>query len=453
MDGFLPTFTRRLQTPPSFGELTQDMPSSKMGIPESVVVPLQDTPDTSCDILVQSGESVRLGQKIGLMGKPPVSIWVHASISGKIDQIGPMPHPLGFQAYSVSILSDGTEGQQDDLTPLNSREFADNKESLFESFREMGVPLNYGFLSSRGLSVSNLLINATEFEPYITSRHQMIKEHCQNLVDGLSVLMRTCSASRAFICIEKKQSSLIKLLRQSTKEIPEVIIKGVGRPYPETANGLLAQKLLSRKFIFGSIADHKDTMAVDISSLLAIYNAWFLGTPITEQLITIAGSGIRDPQNAWVKTGTPLVNIINHSGGSPSRLGRVAMGGPLMGIPQHSLEVPLIKRAKGLFAAVAFLFDEHRSSRFYKRTPCIRCAKCVDICPASIIPNIITDFINNKYLNDAEQWGIFHCFECGLCEYTCPSRIPLLEIMRLGKVSLKGDKSLLTRTTLETLGW
>ncbi|MCK5422493.1 MAG: RnfABCDGE type electron transport complex subunit C [Deltaproteobacteria bacterium] len=452
MDGFLPTFIRRTQTPPTFGEFTRDRPSSKMGIPERVVVPLQDTHDTPCDIMVQEGESVRLGQKIGLMGKPPVSVCAHASTSGKVDRVGLLPHPLGFLAQSVSILSDGKD-DLDDLTPLNPKKIGDDKSRLFEAFREMGIPLNYELLYGRGFKVSSLLVNATEFEPYITSKHHMIKERGQDLVGGLRVLIGACSASQAVIVVEKRQSSLVNILRSATKEVPEITIKTVLRPYPETAANLLAQKLSLAKSNHSKSVHAGDPMSVDLSSLLAINNACFLGVPFVEQLVTVAGSGIKDPQNVWVKTGVPLLHIINHAGGSPSRLGRVTLGGPLMGIPQQSLEVPLIKRAKGLFAATAFLFDEHRESRFYKRTPCIKCAKCVDACPASIIPNAIADYVDNELLGDAEQWGIFRCVECGLCEYVCPSRIPLLEIMRLGKVLLKGEESLLARINLKTLGW
>lgn len=452
MDGFLPTFTRRNLIPPTFRQLTWGKPSSRLGMPERVVVPLQETPDSPYGVLAQVGEHVKLGQKIGLLGKPPACIYVHASVSGKVDQIGPAPHPLGFQAYSVSISSDGKE-ERCGLDPLNSRGLGDNKEKIFEGFQEMGIPLNYKLLYAQGLKVANLLINATEFEPYITSRHQMIKEHGQNIIKGLQLLIRACSANQAVIIVEKNQPPLIKILKKASKEVPEAIIRRVDRPYPETAREFLLKKLFYKKSFLSNVSTHNDTMAVCLSSLLAIYNAWFSGSPFTEQLITIVGSGIKNPQNAWVKTGTPLTHIIRHSGGSSSHIGRVTLGGPLMGIPQHSLEVPLIKKVNGLFAAVAFLFDEHRKSRFYKRVPCIKCAKCVDVCPVSIIPNMIVDFIDNKHLHDAEQGGIFLCVECGQCEYVCPSRIPLLELMKLGKVSLRGESSLLIRRNLETFSW
>ena len=451
MDGFLPTFIRRKCAPPTFEQLTRGKSSSRARIPDRVVLPLQDAPSAPYETTTQVGEHVRLGQKIGLMGKPPIYIHVHASISGKVEQIGPLPHPLGFYACSVSIVSDSRD-ERCGFAPLSSTGFGKNKEGeVFEGLKQMGSPLNYSLLHARRFKVSNLLINATEFEPYITSKHQMIQEHGQNLIKGLQVLISACSARQALILLEKDQAFLIKALKEAAKEVPEVTIRGVDRPYPETAKALLVQKFFSKKFNRRKGSDSRNTMSVDLSSLFAIYNAWFSGTPFTEQLITIAGSAIRDPQNIWVKTGVPLMSIVQNSVRSLSNLGRVTVGGPLMGTPQHYLGVPLIKKAKGIFAAVAFSFDEHRRSRFYKRSPCVKCAKCVDICPVSIVPNIIVDFIDNKQLDDADRWGVLFCVECGLCEYVCPSRIPLLELMKLGKVLLRGEGSLLTRSNLETL--
>jgi electron transport complex protein RnfC len=445
VDGFLPTFLRRKASPPLPGRFDQEGPASKMEIPERVVMPLQDTPDTPYEVVVQAEEEVRSGQLLGWMGNAPARLGVHASISGKVDRIGLVPHPLGVKVHAVAITSDGTDEGCGSL-PLKSGEAGDNGQKAIEGFRERGIPLNYGLLYARGFKVSSLLVNATEFEPYITSSHQLIREVPQNLVEGLKVLMGACAASRAVVLLEKDRPSLIKALKGAGMEAPGIAVRGTGRPYPETAT----KEFLLRKLLSGGSAP-AEVMSVSLSSLFAIYRAWSSGDPFTERLITIAGSGIKNPQNTWVKIGTPLAHIIQCSGGSPSCLGRVAVGGPLMGIPQHSLEVPLVKKARGVFAAVAFLFDEHRRSRFYKRIPCVKCAKCVDVCPASIIPSFIAGLIDNKLFNDAEQWGVFNCIECGLCEYVCPSRIPLLELMKHGKVSLKGAGCLLTRSNLETL--
>jgi electron transport complex protein RnfC len=452
VDGFLPTFIRRKFSPPVLGQLPRDKPSSIMEIPERVVVPLQDKPDTPYEAKIKLGEPVRSGQMIGWMGKPPLHLGIHASISGRVDQTGLMPHPLGLPVHSISIVSDG-EGEQCDFTPLDSRGLESSGQKVFEGLQEMGIPLNYRLIHARGFKVSNLLINATEFEPYIVSKHQMLRENVQGIIKGLRVLIKSFSARRAVILLEKNNAPLVKLLKEGAREVPEINIRVVGRTYPETAGEFLLKKVFSRGLSVSNDSSSMDAMLVDLPSLLAIYNAWFSGMPFIEQLITVAGSGIRDPQNIWVKIGTLLMHVIQHTGGFLPRLGRVTVGGPLMGIPQHSLEVPLIKRARGVFAAVAFLFDEHRRSRFYKRVPCIKCAKCVDVCPVFIIPNIIVDLIDNKFFNEVEQRGVFLCLECGLCEYVCPSRIPLLELIKLGKVSLKGEGSLLTRSNLVTLSF
>jgi electron transport complex protein RnfC len=306
----------------------------------------------------------------------------------------------------------------------------------------MGIPLNYRHLMARESGVSCLIINATEFEPFLTSRHLLLKEHGNEVASGLKVLMEACSVKQAVVVVENTNTSLVEPFKKTGQGTLDITVKGVAQPYPDTAPWLLGEKYAKAQ---GQV------MSIDLSSLFAINNAWVSGLPFTEQLVTIAGSAIRDPQNAWVKTGTPLSSIITHAGGDLSRVGRVSLGGPLMGIPQHTLDAPLIKKAKGVFAAVAFLFDEHRESRFYKQTPCVKCAKCVDVCPASLVPATIADFVNNKLLDDAQEWGVFHCVECGLCEYSCPSRIPLLDVMRLGKVLLKGENCLLGRNVFGAL--
>ena len=412
-----------------------------MGEPERVVIPLQDLPGATHQALVKEGDEVKAGQKIGITGEAPFCLSVHATISGTVEQIALLPHPLGFQALSLSVVSNG-KNETAERSPLNTGDHGGNGKKVLEGLQEMGIPLNYHHLMAQDCRVDCLIINATEFEPYLTSRHQLLREHGKEVASGLKVLLTACSVKQTVIVVENTHTSLVEPLKRLGPETGKITIKGATQPYPDTAEWLLGEKYCQSA---GTV------MSVDLSSLFAINAAWVSGLPFTEQLITIAGSAVKDPHNAWVKTGTPLSAILTHAGGDLSRVGRVSLGGPLMGIPQQTFDVPLIKKAKGLFAAVAFLLDEHRESRFYKQAPCVKCAKCVDVCPASLVPATISDFVNNKLLEDAREWGIFHCVECGLCEYSCPSRIPLLETMRLGKVLSRGEGCLLGRNVFGVL--
>jgi electron transport complex protein RnfC len=450
VDGFLPTFTRRKLLPPTYREATWDKPVSRLDEPERVIIPLQDAPGTAYQVTVTEGEEVTAGQKIGVMGEAPACLSIHASISGTVEQIAALPHPLGFKAISLSIASNGKHAACE-CSSLKTGDHAGNGRKVLEGLQAMGIPLNYRHLMASDSRVSCLIINATEFEPYLTSRHVLLKEYGNEVAAGLQVLMNACSVKQAFIVVENTHTGLAEPFKRAGQGTLDITVRGVSQPYPDTAAWLLDEKFSPLQSNSKQGPSQGRVMSVDLSSLFAVNTAWVSGLPFTEQLITIAGSAIRDPQNAWVRTGTPLSSIITHAGGDLSRVGRVALGGPLMGLPQHTLDAPLINKAKGLFAAVAFLFDEHRESRFYKQAPCVKCAKCVDVCPASLVPATIADFINHKLLDDAQEWGVFHCVECGLCEYACPSRIPLLEIMRLGKVLLKGESCLLGRNVFGAL--
>jgi electron transport complex protein RnfC len=423
-------------------------PSSVAGLPARVVLPLQDLPDAPFEALVKEGEQVKAGQKIGTMGAAPVCLSVHASISGAVSGVGPAAHPLGFQAHAVSVDSDGGD-EISSPSPLSTRGLKGVQ--LIEGFQEAGIPLDYHLLFSKKSKALRLLINATEFEPLLSSRHQLIKEQGPAIFEGLRVLAEACGARQAVIFVEKAASSLLGPFEGDSQKTPAITVRRLSRAYPETAASFLASMLNPKKLRNRRGDSENGHMWVDLMSLCAISRAWSQGIPFVEQLVSVVGSGVRTPQNLWAKTGTPLSHLVQHAGGNPSRVGRVALGGPLMGTPQHSPDTPLVKKARGVFAAVAFLFDEHRESRFYKRISCVNCAKCVDICPVALVPSMLATFVEHARHDDATQWGIFRCLECGLCEYVCPSRIPLLALMRLGKFRIKGEGALLARHTLDNL--
>ncbi len=148
--------------------------------------------------------------------------------------------------------------------------------------------------------------------------------------------------------------------------------------------------------------------------------------------------------------GTLLVDVIEFAGGNIENTRRVTIGGALMGRPQFSLEVPVIRKTRGIYAAIALTFQEERKSKFYRRGPCIRCGKCIDVCPASLVPNHLAELIEHRHFEEAEEQGLFSCLECGLCYYVCPSIIPLVELVKLGKLKLKGRDSLLIFNSYKT---
>jgi len=155
--------------------------------------------------------------------------------------------------------------------------------------------------------------------------------------------------------------------------------------------------------------------------------------PFIERVITVSGSGIPRPLNVKVRVGTPFEAVIRRCGGDLERLTQIVMGGALTGISQPDAQVPVTQQTPGILALVSFAMGKGHQSKMYQEGPCIRCAKCVDRCPVSILPNLIAGYCRKKMFAEAEEKGLFLCIDCGLCTYVCPARIPLAEILREAK--------------------
>ncbi len=442
MDAFWPTFQRRNQAPPDYIGDTATKQSVRMAQPQRVVLPLQDVPENPFEVFVNTGDTVTAGQKVGTIGKAPEHIAVHSPIAGEVTAIIPMPHPLVHEVNSVRISADGTESQAP-MQPFRDSGLSD----VGEFFREKGIPLDYKYFAT----IATILVNATEFEPYLCSKERLILEETEKFSQGLTILLENSGADKLIIVVEKGKSSLVSVVRSLCNRIPAAVIEEVNQPLPDTIEAMIRQKALMRGIVKDKVTAIDRTIVIEPYIAVAVYDAFVLGIPFMEQLVTVAGSGIQTLQNMWIKIGTQLSDIIQQAGGNVSNVRRVTLGGPIMGRPQPMLDAPLIKKARGVFAAVALAFDEERKSRFYKRCACVRCGKCVDVCPARIPPNLIADLVEHKRFGEAEELGLYSCLECGLCYYVCPSIIPLVELLKLGKLNSKGRDSLLIFNSYRTL--
>ncbi len=441
MDGFLPTFLRREQAPPKSGKRAHTQPSVRPDVPKRVVIPLQDHPDDPYEVLVEKDQQVAMYQQVGICGSETDSIVAHASVSGKVVDIGSRLHPLGSPVISVTIEA------CDNGLEVNTRPFREwDGSSVSDFLRQKGLPLSYGCFDT----CSVLVVNVTEFEPSFTSGCRLLFEEPEEVTSGLKILLEACSADRAVVMVEKKQPDVVMAVEDICRAVDNVRMEAVDSPCPVTVHELTALQCAYEK----NQADTRDQnrmLVVDPQMLVAVHNAYVLGIPFVEQLIALSGSGVHAPHNMWVRHGTMLADIILQAGGNVSTIGRVNIGGPMIGLPQHTLEVPIIKPARGIFAAVALAFDEEHHSRFYQRCACVRCGKCVDVCPAGIVPNIIAELVESRRAEEAAEMGLFSCLECGLCHYICPSIIPLVELFKLGKVRLKGTDALLTFRSFKML--
>jgi electron transport complex protein RnfC len=383
-----------------------------------VIVPLQENPHDIYRCLVKAKDEVVAGQKIGERGDPPFVLSVHASISGKVREIGALPSPHGHDLISVVIESDGKTNGCVKLASVRG-----NIETLLDA----GVSLEYEKLS--GQKVEVLLVNATEFDPYMTVRHQILHEKPALVIEGLKTVMDSFSVPRALLCVEHNQVSSIKALKDAARAAPGINVQPLPKACPPSAEAVLLRGALKQR----ETVDPNRVASIDVSHLVAVSDAVTQGLPFIERPITVAGSGVSSPQNIRVRIGTPFDEVLTHCGGDVERITQLVMGGGLMGISQHSTSVPVTQKTVGILAMITFPLAEGHHSKIYKRGDCVRCAKCVDCCPVSILPNLIAACCESKRFEEAVQKGLFVCVDCGLCSYVCPARIPLSHIIKTAK--------------------
>jgi electron transport complex protein RnfC len=421
MDGFWPTFIRRNPTPPRFVERTVEKPSPSFLSPQLAIVPLQETPQEPYQCLLKAKDEVVVGQKIGERGSPPFVVSIHASISGKVREIDAYPSSHGYDVTSVVIESNGKEETCRKISPESGGE------AQIEALLDAGIPLDYGKLSERKTDV--LLVNGTEFEPCITVHHRILREKAAQVIRGLKTVMAVFSIPRAVVCVEKNQPSLLNILKSASEGTAEISIRPVLKAFPPAAEAILLKEVSKKKESSNSNGVH----SVDAAHLLAVDEAVTQGIPFIERLVTVSGSGVSSPQDIRVRIGTSFGEILTHCGGDLERITQIIMGGALMGISQYSSDVPVTQKTPGILALVTFPIAEGHESKIYMRGPCVRCAKCVDCCPVSILPNMLATYCEKKRFEEAVQKGLFVCIDCGLCSYVCPARIPLAQILKAAK--------------------
>lgn len=419
--------------PPHSKKATESLAIERANEPKVVVIPMQQHIGAPCEPIVQVGDEVKVGQKIG-EAKGFVSSPVHSGVSGKVTAIEPRLYSGGTAVTCIVIESDMKNTVSDDITPKGSLSDL-SAEDIKNIIKEAGIvgmggaafPTHVKLTPPPDKKVDTVILNGAECEPYLTSDHRLMLEHPEEVVFGLQALMKVLGVKKGYIGIETNKPDAIEKIFEMAKGIEGIEVVALKTKYPQGAEKQLIHACTNREVPSGGLPADAGVVVNNVGTAAAVAKAIMTGMPLIERIVTVTGQGVNNPGNLMVKIGTSFREVIEQCGGLKGKTGKVIAGGPMMGITQFSLDVPVIKGTSGILV----LTEEE--ARLPEPTNCIRCGKCVEACPINLMPvNLSAYSLANKH-EQAEALNAMDCIECGACSFVCPAKRPLVESIRVSK--------------------
>ena len=406
----------------------------KMGIPRRAVIPMEQHIGAPCEPIVKRGDAVCVGQIIGDSGNY-VSAPIHSSVSGTVSNVIQAPHPGGGRVASVEIATDGLQTVYSGAGP---KKYNDKGEFLalvrnsgLVGLGGAGFPTHVKLNPPKGVVLDSLIINGAECEPYISSDERLLIERTDNIIEGVRITLDALDIPKAYIGIEANKPTAIDLVKKHITGDRRIEIKTLRSNYPQGAEKVLIFTCLGRRVPPGKLPADVNTVVLNVNSVNHIFQYISTGMPLISKIITVSGSAVKNPSNIEVLIGTPLSEVFDFCGGFKSPARKIIMGGPMMGIAQYSLDVPVIKNTNALLA-----FDGKDATQAAE-TACIRCGRCVHSCPMQLLPLMINTASVHKDVERMTKYHVMDCIECGACEYRCPAKRRIVQSARLGKDMLR----------------
>ncbi len=416
-------------------ELSASAPLTAMALPAQVAVPLRQHIGAPCKPLVAVGETVCMGQKIG--DGEGLCVPVHAPVSGVVEAIEDRPHPGGGTCPAIIIKNDFLDTPHHSLKPhANPEQLAPAE--LVSILRESGLVGMGGaafptdIKSKTGMGYTGVLIlNACECEPYITADDALLRARSGDVLRGLALLARILNPDQTVIGIEDNKPEAAAILRETLKDIPGVELRVLPTRYPQGAEKQLIQAVTGRQVPSGGLPKDVGCAVFNAATAFAAYRAVYEGMPLIERVVTVTGEGVKEPRNLIVRVGTSFQEVIGTAGGLGDDVWKVLSGGPMMGVAQGDLSVPVTKAVN----AVLCLSSAQNGESAHP--VCIRCGKCLEVCPMGLEPLYLYRYSNAGDLDALKRLHLTDCIECGCCAYACPGKVPLVQGFRAGKRAMK----------------
>jgi Na+-translocating ferredoxin:NAD+ oxidoreductase subunit C len=427
--------------PPDLKELTHRLPIRRMPYPDEVVLPLRQHAGKPAKPVVTAGARVLRGDVIaeadGFVSAP-----VHASASGTVTDVALWPHPDGSMSPAIRIRVDRYSAQVPRPRMVPEWESLSTDE-IVRAVQDAGVvglggaafPTHVKLAPPPDFAVETVILNGAECEPYLTTDHRIMVEYPERVHLGLRIMLRTLRARRAIIGVERNKPDAIAALMRAKPADLDVTILPLTVKYPQGAEKMLIHAVTGVEVPSGKLPVTVGVVVQNVGSAASIGEVFETGLPLVERIVTVSGRGIARPANLIVPVGTKLGDLIEMCGGLTADADEIVFGGPMMGLAQASLDVPLLKGTTGV---VVLTRADTAQRRAY---PCIHCGRCLDACPMFLNPQRLGDLARKSRYDEMDAEHLADCMLCGSCSFVCPSSIPLAQMFQLSKMALRRKKT------------
>ena len=427
--------------PPDEKELTAHLPIRRMAYPSEVVIPLRQHAGKPAKLVARVGQYVERGDTLaeadGFVSAP-----VHASAAGRIVDIGLWPHPDGSMdtAVRIAVAPFSAQVPRPRLVPRWEGLTADE---VIEAVQNGGVvglggaafPTHVKLAPPRDIQVHTIILNGAECEPYLTTDHRVMFEMPERVHFGARIMMHTLGATRVVIGVERNKANAIAALERTKPTDIDVSILPLTVKYPQGAEKMLIKTVTGREVPSGKLPVSLGVLVQNVGSAASIAEIFETGLPLVERVVTVTGHGLRQPANLIVPVGTKLGDLLAMCGGVTDDAAEIVFGGPMMGVAQRSLDVPITKGTTGV---VVLTRAEVEARTQY---PCIRCGACLDACPIFLNPSALGELARMQRYDEMDALHLQDCMLCGSCSFVCPSNIPLSQMFQASKAVLRKRKA------------
>lgn len=428
-------FKKRL-FPGHFKAGTEKRPICRLSVPAEAVLPLLQHVGKPALPRVLPGDKVQTGTLVA-QADGAVSAAVHSSVSGRVKAIEKQPHPVWGESKAIVIETEGEEqfaypaAGEKDISRFSPAE-------IKEAVRSCGIvglggaafPTHIKLSPPQGKIIDTFILNGAECEPFLTADHRLMLEKSAEIIRGMRLVMRALGAQNGYAAVEKNKPDAIAALRKLV-DGRDIKVMEIESFYPQGAEKQLIKTILRREVPPGGLPYDVGVVVHNAGTCLAVYEAVCYNKPLYEKVITVTGRIVRRPGNYQVRIGTRVREIIASCGGLSAEPAKVILGGPMMGLAQWTLDVPVIKGTSAVLVFGEKEVKEHAAE------PCIRCGRCLQVCPMRLNPSVIAQAAAKDRFDLAREYNVADCVECGICAYVCPGRRDIVELIKLAKQKLK----------------